>query len=266
MASTKLRLDQLVVRAGLAPSGERARALIAAGKVTVNGQIASKAGTQVSEQALVALRGEDLPFVSRGGLKLDGALESFGIDVAGLCALDVGQSTGGFTDCLLQRGARHVIGVDVGYGQLAWKLRQDPRVTCVERVNARAIRAEQLAAVAPPSCWPPELAVIDVSFISLRIVLPAVAAILGPTQPIIALIKPQFEASRERVGKGGVVREEQTRLDIIDKVLDWARAAAYTVEAGLDSSVAGPKGNVEYLALLKTPANIAPSSLAVTDE
>ncbi|MCC6749388.1 MAG: TlyA family RNA methyltransferase [Deltaproteobacteria bacterium] len=248
------RLDQRCVELGLTPSREQARALILAGQVLVDEQPVTKAGAAVSATAVVRLRGEALPYVSRGGLKLAAALDHFSLDVAGLVALDVGASTGGFTDCLLQRGARHVIAVDVGYGQLAWKLRQDPRVTCLERVNARHLEAEALrAALRDESAWPPELAVIDVSFISLTLVLPAVERVLGPDRPILALVKPQFEAGRGQVGKGGVVRDETVRQGAIRKVVDWAVAARYTVVGGLDSPWPGPSGNVEHLALFRTP-------------
>lgn len=250
----KLRLDLLCVERGIAESRERARALILAGQVLVDGQVQSKAGTAIAADAEIVLKGEPMPYVSRGGLKLAGALDRFDLVIEGLVVLDVGASTGGFTDCLLQRGARHAICVDVGYGQLAWKLRQDPRVTNVERQNARNVDAEALRSRAPQDAWPPELAVIDVSFISLTLVLPAVAAVLGGERPIVALLKPQFEAGRGELGKGGVVRDPEKRLAIIDRVLSWAREAGFEVVDGVDSEVAGPKGNVEYLVHLRTPA------------
>ena len=250
----KLRLDLLCVERGLAESRERARALILAGQVLVDGQVQSKAGTAVAAAAEIELKGQPMPYVSRGGLKLAGALDRFDLAIEGLVVLDVGASTGGFTDCLLQRGARHAICVDVGYGQLAWKLRQDPRVTNVERQNARKLDAEDLRGRAPDDAWPPELAVIDVSFISLTLVLPAISMVLGPGRPIVALLKPQFEAGRGELGKGGVVRDSEQRLAIIDKVLAWARAAGFEVVDGVDSEVAGPKGNVEYLVQLRTPS------------
>ncbi|MBW2733461.1 MAG: TlyA family RNA methyltransferase [Deltaproteobacteria bacterium] len=252
--SKKQRLDQLVVQRGLAESRQRAQALILAGKVLVNGEPSTKAGTQIPTDATLELKGGALKYVSRGGLKLEGALDHFALDVKGLLALDVGASTGGFTDCLLQRGAAHVIGVDVGYGQLAWKLRQDARVTCLERINARRLDPMQLQRALPdPSLWPPKLAVIDVSFISLTLVLPALVLVLPAATPVVTLIKPQFEAGRREVGKGGVVRDTESRQRAIDRVLDWARETAWSVVDGLDSSVPGPKGNVEYLALLRTP-------------
>jgi 23S rRNA (cytidine1920-2'-O)/16S rRNA (cytidine1409-2'-O)-methyltransferase len=255
----KERLDLLCVQAGLAESRERARALILAGQVLVEGQVSPKAGTRIPVEAKLELKGKPLPYVSRGGGKLAGALDHFSLDVTDRVAVDVGASTGGFTDCLLQRGAHHVICVDVGYGQLAWKLRQDRRVTNLERTNARHLSAEALRELVPldqlpAERWPATLAVIDVSFISLTKVLPAVATLLAPASPVVALVKPQFEAGRADLGKGGVVRDPERRLAAIDKVLDWARQAAYTVEDGVDSTVPGPKGNVEYLTLLKTPA------------
>ena len=253
MAVAKERLDLLVVQAGLAESRERARALILAGQILANGEAATKAGTRFPLTTTIELKGEPMPFVSRGGLKLQGALDHFEVDVTGVVALDIGASTGGFTDCLLQRGAKHVICVDVGYGQLAWKLRQDPRVTNLERVNARHLEAATLEEHVDSALLPPSFGVIDVSFISLTKVLPAITALLAPRSTILALVKPQFEASRQDLGKGGVVRDPERRQVAIDKVLDWARQAAYTVRGGVDSSVPGPKGNVEHLALLETP-------------
>jgi 23S rRNA (cytidine1920-2'-O)/16S rRNA (cytidine1409-2'-O)-methyltransferase len=249
----RVRLDLVCVERGLVPTRPRAQALILAGQVLVDGQVVTKAGVAVSAGSSVELRGADHPYVSRGGLKLQGALDAFALDVGGCVALDVGASTGGFTDCLLQRGARHVIAVDVGYGQLAWRLRQDPRVTCVERTNARRLDGAALAAVAGQAAWPPTLAVVDVSFISLTLVLPAVAALLGEGRPIVALIKPQFEAGRGDIGKGGVVRDPAARQRAIARVLDWARERRFVVEGEIDSPVAGPQGNVEHLALLRTP-------------
>ena len=251
----RVRLDRLLVEQGLAPTRQRAQALILAGQVLVEGEPVSKAGTPVAPTARLALRTEDHPYVSRGGLKLEAALASFPLVVEGRVCLDVGASTGGFTDCLLQRGARHVITVDVGYGQLAWKLRQDPRVTVVERCNARYLEPVALrAALRDPSAWPPELAVVDISFISLTLVLPAIAGVLGPARPVVALVKPQFEAGRGEVGKGGVVRDPEKRQAAIDRVLDWARRQGFEVEGEIDSPIAGPRGNLERLAVLRTPA------------
>jgi 23S rRNA (cytidine1920-2'-O)/16S rRNA (cytidine1409-2'-O)-methyltransferase len=248
----KTRLDRLCVARGLAPTRQRAQALILAGKVLVNDQVMTKAGTLVPEGANVRLKAADHPYVSRGGLKLEAALRTFALQVAGCVALDVGASTGGFTDCLLQHGARHVIAVDVGYGQLDWKLRQDGRVTCIERCNARTLETAGLRqAVDNPELWPVELCTIDVSFISLTLVLPAVSRMLGPERPIVALVKPQFEAERAHVGKGGVVRDPEKRKLAIDRVLCWAREHGYRIEGSIESPITGPKGNLEQLVLLR---------------
>jgi 23S rRNA (cytidine1920-2'-O)/16S rRNA (cytidine1409-2'-O)-methyltransferase len=281
----KVRLDRLCVEQGLAPTRQRAQALILAGKVLVNEQPVSKTGSMVSVDACLRLRQADHPYVSRGGLKLEAALDTFHLAVDGLLILDVGASTGGFTDCLLQRGAQHVIAVDVGYGQLAWKLRQDPRVTVVERVNARHLDSELLQQAlqkrlrsqdcpqrpgAPPSSpaeidakvetggaalvsWPPTMAVIDVSFISLTLVLPAMQLLLPGQRPIIALVKPQFEAERGHLGKGGVVKDPALRELAIQKVVNWAIEQGYRVAASMACPVPGPKGNIEQLVLLYTP-------------
>jgi 23S rRNA (cytidine1920-2'-O)/16S rRNA (cytidine1409-2'-O)-methyltransferase len=245
----KERLDKLVVDRGLAATRARAQSLILAGKVTVGGEVVTKAGQQVAEDAVVALREEDHPYVSRGALKLEKGLEAFAIDPAGLVALDIGASTGGFTDLLLRRGAARVYAIDVGYGQLAWPLRQDPRVIVLERQNVRAM---DLALVPEPA----DLAVIDVSFISLTLVLPRIVELLRPPagKPIIALVKPQFEVGRELVGKGGVVRDEEARRGAIDKVSSWARDRGFTVGDAVESPITGPAGNVEYLLLLRSPA------------
>jgi len=254
------RLDLLCVARGLAPSRSRAQALIAAGQVLVDDRVVAQAGTAVPLEAELRLRGEPLPFVSRGGLKLAAALDHFGVDCGDRLALDVGASTGGFTDCLLQRGARHVVAIDVGYGQLAWKLRQDPRVTVLERTNARQLTVELLQARLDPAAgWPPTLATVDVSFISLRLVLPAIVACLAAAAPIVALVKPQFEAGRGGVGHGGVVRDPATRARAIEGIAEWARANGLTVVGGLDAPIAGPKGNLEHLLLLLTPARDAPA-------
>jgi 23S rRNA (cytidine1920-2'-O)/16S rRNA (cytidine1409-2'-O)-methyltransferase len=245
------RLDKLLVDRGLAPSRERARALILAGKVEVTGQVAAKAGAMIDLAATVTLREEDHPYVSRGALKLEKGLDAFGIDPAGKVALDIGASTGGFTDLMLRRGARRVYAIDVGYGQLAWSLRTDARVVVLERTNVRAMDLS----LVPEPC---DLAVIDVSFISLTLVLPRIAQLLGPPpgKPIVALVKPQFEVGRDQVGKGGVVRDEAARARAIDKVRDWARAHGFEVRAEdvVESPITGPAGNVEYLLLLRTGA------------
>lgn len=248
------RLDKVVVDRGLAPTRARAQSLILAGKVTVDGEVVTKAGAAVAAGAVVALREDDHPYVSRGALKLVKGLDAFAVDPAGQVALDVGASTGGFTDVLLRRGAARVYAIDVGYGQLAWSLRQDPRVVVLERQNVRAM---DLALVPEPA----DLAVIDVSFISLTLVLPRVAALLRPPagKPILALVKPQFEVGREQVGKGGVVRDPDARRGAIDKVVAWAAAHGFGVGAVVESPITGPAGNVEYLLLLRSPA-VAPAA------
>lgn len=241
------RLDKLLVDRGLAASRERAAALVMAGSVLVNGQKAQKPGTQVDVEAEIALRAEDHPYVSRGALKLVKGLEAFAIDPRGMVALDIGASTGGFTDVLLRRDAQRVYAIDVGYGQIAWALRQDPRVVVIERENVRNM---DLALVPEPA----DLAVIDVSFISLTLVLPRVAELLRPPsgKPIIALVKPQFEVGREHVARGGVVRDEAARRGAVDKVRTWATANGFTAHEDVESPITGPAGNVEYLLLLRT--------------
>ncbi len=242
-APPKIRLDRCLAERGLSPSRERAQALVMAGLVDVNGVRADKPGRLVAADARVEVRGADHPFVSRGGVKLAGALDALGVDPVGLRCLDVGQSTGGFTDCLLARGAAHVIGVDVGYGQLDWKLRADPRVTVIERTNARSIAPEVVGD-------PVDLAVIDVSFISLRLVLPAVAACVKDGGRILAMVKPQFEVGRERVGAGGVVRDESARREAIDAVTAFGCDALGLVPVGeADSPIEGPSGNRETFVL-----------------
>jgi len=245
------RIDKLLVDRGLAPSRERARALILAGKVEVDGQVAAKAGSMIALDATIALREEDHPYVSRGALKLEKGLAAFGVDPAGMTALDIGASTGGFTDLLLRRGAKRVYAIDVGYGQLAWSLRTDARVVVLERTNVRGMDPS----LVPEPC---DLAVIDVSFISLTLVLPRIALLMQPPagKPIIALVKPQFEAGREHVGKGGVVRDEAARRGAVDKVKTWAREHGFGVGDDVESPITGPAGNVEYLLLLRTPAEL----------
>jgi 23S rRNA (cytidine1920-2'-O)/16S rRNA (cytidine1409-2'-O)-methyltransferase len=247
----KERLDQALVARGLAPSRERARALILAGKVLVDGQLTTKAGAPVAPGAAVTLREEDHPYVSRGALKLVKGLDAFGIDPKDKVALDIGASTGGFTDVLLRRGATRVYAIDVGYGQLAWSLRQDERVVVLERENVRSMDLDKVPE-------PADLAVIDVSFISLTKVLPRVAQLLRPPagKPVVALVKPQFEAGREHVGKGGVVRDPDARQLAIEKVQSWARAHGWGVGDAVESPITGPAGNVEYLLLLQTPDHV----------
>jgi 23S rRNA (cytidine1920-2'-O)/16S rRNA (cytidine1409-2'-O)-methyltransferase len=243
----KERLDKLLVDRGLVASRERARALVMSGAVLVRGQPETKPGTMLDPAVEIALREEDHPYVSRGALKLVKGLEAFAIDPAGMTCADIGASTGGFTDVLLKRGAAKVYAIDVGYGQLAWSLRSDPRVVVLERENVRNL---ELAKV-PDAC---DLAVIDVSFISLTLVLPKAAELLrGAGKPIIALVKPQFEVGREQVGKGGVVRDEAIRRSAVDKIRAWAAEHQLVAGADVESPITGPAGNVEYLLLLHTP-------------
>ncbi len=244
----KERLDKVLVDRMLVESRERARALIMAGQVVVDDHAAEKAGQMVHTDANIRLKGETLPFVSRGGLKLEKALEYFAVDVSNLVALDVGASTGGFTDCLLQRGARKVFAVDVGYGQLAWKLRQDDRVVNLEKTNIRYLEPEILDDV-------PDIAVIDVSFISLDKVLPNVTRLLKGGGKIVALIKPQFEVGRGEVGKGGVVRDEEKHRKVVDTVHSLAESLGLEVQGITESPILGPKGNREFLISLKKPAS-----------
>lgn len=240
----KERLDKLLVTRGLAASRERARALILAGQVVVDQHTLDKAGAQVALTADIRLKAEDLPYVSRGGLKLAGGLDAFDIPVAGRVALDVGASTGGFTDCLLQRGAQRVYAVDVGYGQLAWQLRQDARVINLERTNIRHLQPGQL----PER---PDLAVIDASFISLDKVLPPTLALLADRAELVALIKPQFEVGRGAVGKGGVVRDPEQHAEVVDRISALAADLGCAVLGVVQSSILGPKGNREFLIHLR---------------
>lgn len=242
MAKRSERLDLLLVTRGLAASRERARALILAGQVRVNGTQVSKAGTAVDPHADIALAQPDHPYVGRGGVKLAHALEVFHIDPAGALALDVGASTGGFTDLLLQRGAARVVALDVGHGQLDWRLRNDPRVTVIERVNARTLTRREL----PDETQAFDIITVDVSFISLTQVLPALAPLLGPDGRLIALVKPQFEAGRDEVGKGGIVRDETVQARVIEEVTGAANRLGL-VRAGLaESPITGAEGNREF--------------------
>ncbi|RLB55580.1 MAG: TlyA family rRNA (cytidine-2'-O)-methyltransferase [Deltaproteobacteria bacterium] len=236
----KMRADLLVVARGLAPSPERARALILAGRVFSGEARVDKAGSQLPDDAPLEVRGNDLPYVSRGGLKLEAALDAFSVDPAGLTVADFGASTGGFTDCVLQRGAVRVYAIDVGYGQLHNKLRQDDRVVVMERTNARHLTPDDLPDVV-------DLLVIDASFIGLDKLLPAAKGLLQPHGEIVALIKPQFEVGKGDVGEGGVVRDLEVRESAIVRVEDYARSLGFAVEGRIDCPVHGPKGNVEAL-------------------
>ena len=243
----KSRLDVLVTAAGLADSREQAKRLIMAGKILAAGQKVEKAGTMIDETAEITLAGEVMPFVSRGGFKLQKAIETFSLDLSGKNALDIGASTGGFTDCMLQHGAAHVVAVDVGYGQLAWKLRTDDRVTNLERKNIRFLRSDDVPYIA-------DFASVDVAFISLTKVLPTVCELLTDDGELVALIKPQFEAGKEFVGKKGVVRDAATHEAVIIRILDFV-ATIGLYSAGLTfSPIKGPNGNIEFLLWAKKRA------------
>lgn len=240
----KQRLDILLTEKNLVDSRARAKALIMAGKVLVNGQRVDKAGTLVASDAQLRLLGEEMPFVSRGGLKLRKALDTFGINLVGRMAMDVGASTGGFTDCMIQRGAKMVYAIDVGYGQLAWKLRTNLQVVNMERTNIRHVTREKFYYGLP------SFASIDVAFISLEKVLPTVFDVLCDAGEVVALIKPQFEAGREHVGKRGVVRDKKIHAAVIERVLASAAEIGFGVNGLTFSPIRGPEGNIEYLAHL----------------
>ena len=244
-----IRLDALLVERGLAASRERARALILAGEVRVNGHPAGKAGAAISPDAEVTLAVPDHPYVGRGGLKLAHALDTFAVRVDGRVGLDIGASTGGFTDVLLQRGAPRVVALDVGHNQIDWKLRSDPRVIVLERVNARHLVPDQL----PPDLRTFDVVTIDVSFISLRHILPVVPPLLNPGADVIALVKPQFEAGRTEVGKGGIVRDEGVRARVVEDITRAADALGLSRVGLIDSPIAGMEGNKEFLMHLRLP-------------
>lgn len=237
------RLDRLLVGLGLVASRKEGQGRILAGEVLVNDRLFTKAGSLVDSDAVIRLKGKPLPYVSRGGTKLEKALKEFRIAVEDRIVLDVGASTGGFTDCLLSYGACRVYAVDVGYGQLDWKLRKDPRVLVFERRNIRYFKAEELP-------QPPQLATIDVSFISLRLVLPQVKRLLAPRGEILALIKPQFEVGKGKVGKGGVVRRHDEHLRVIEEIKKAAEAMKLKVDGVTESPLLGPKGNREFFIYL----------------
>jgi 23S rRNA (cytidine1920-2'-O)/16S rRNA (cytidine1409-2'-O)-methyltransferase len=238
------RLDVEMARRGLAESREAAQRLIMAGRVRVNSRPANKADVRVSPESEIAIVGSDPEYASRGALKLLAAIDHFSIEVAGRHALDVGASTGGFTDVLLKRGAAHVVALDVGYGQLAERLRIDPRVTVMDRTNIRLVRPGDLP-------FQPDLVTIDTSFISLRIVLPAVLALVAPNVDIVALVKPQFEVGKGKVGKGGIVRDQALRHEALHGILDFARDAGVEIVGSIDSPIEGAKGNREFLVAMK---------------
>ncbi len=240
----KERLDVLLVKQGLAPSREKAKAMIMEGHVYVNDQKEDKAGAMFAPQAQIEVRGRTLKYVSRGGLKLEKAVEQFAISLQDKICIDIGASTGGFTDCMLQNGARKVYAVDVGYGQLAWQLRQDARVVCMEKTNIRYVTPREIADAA-------DFASADVSFISLTKVLGPAKELLKEEGEMVCLIKPQFEAGREKVGKKGVVRDPQVHLEVIEKITAFARENGFAVLHLDFSPVRGPEGNIEYLLHLK---------------
>ncbi len=240
----KERLDVLLVARSFASSREKAKALIMEGNVFVDGQREDKAGAMFSEEVSIEVRGGGLPYVSRGGRKLEKALDTFGMDVNGLFCMDVGASTGGFTDCMLQRGAAKVYAVDVGYGQFAWKLRQDDRVVCMEKTNIRYVTPEDIPDVL-------DFATVDVSFISLTKVLVPIRALLADGARMVCLIKPQFEAGREKVGKKGVVRDPAVQRDVIGSICTFARENGFQPLQLTYSPIKGPEGNIEYLLFLQ---------------
>lgn len=240
----KRRLDLAVLENGLAPSRQRAQSLIMAGKILVNQYPIDKPGALISDSDIISRKGADIPYVSRGGLKLEAALQNFKLEVKDKICMDVGASTGGFTDCLLQHGARRVYAVDVGYGQMAWQLRQDPHVVVIERTNIRHMPFETVGE-------PVHLITIDVSFISLKIAIPAVLKFLHQNADLIALIKPQFEVGKGKVGKGGVVRNPALHEEVVKNLTDFFTGSGLLVKAVIESPIRGPKGNKEYLMWLK---------------
>ena len=240
----KLRLDVALTQRGLAESRQKAQALIMAGEVYVNGQKETKAGAPVKEEDALEVRGKALPYVSRGGLKLEKAMQGWPIDLKGAVCADSGASTGGFTDCMLQNGARLVYAVDVGYNQLDWRLRTHPQVVCMERTNARYLTAEQIPE-------PLDFFSVDVSFISLSLILPALRPLIREGGQAVCLVKPQFEAGKEKVGKHGVVRDPAVHLEVLERFLDHAAQSDFTVKDITFSPIKGPEGNIEYLGYLQ---------------
>lgn len=261
MENKKERLDIRMTELALSPSREKARSQIMAGLVYVDGIKTDKPGTKVSEDALIVLKGNAIPYVSRGGLKLEKAVSTFEIDLEQVVALDIGASTGGFTDCMLKNGAKKVYAIDVGYGQLAWSLRTDSRVVCMERTNVRYVTPDTIGE-------PADFASIDVSFISLKKVLPAVINLMSDNGRLVCLIKPQFEAGREKVGKKGVVREKSVHIEVIQDIIDFCRNEVMLTILGLTfSPIKGPEGNIEYLIYLSKNNNDKPvSEIAISAE
>lgn len=254
-----IRLDTRLVELGLAPSREKARALVMAGAVMLDGKRLDKPGMNVPEDAQLEVKTDPIPFVSRGGLKIQKAIDVFRLDLTDRVAIDVGASTGGFTDCMLQHGARRVYALDVGYGQLDWKLRNDPRVVVMERTNARNMQPDWFDIQA-------DFAAMDVAFISIRLILPALYTCLPCGAQVVALIKPQFEAGRGKVGKNGVVRDAQTHIEVCTQLTAFAANNGYHVR-GIDvSPIKGPKGNVEFLALLERGSDMVCENLPDFEE
>ncbi len=256
----KKRLDVLLTEQGYADSRAKAQAIIMSGLVYVNGQKADKPGMSFEETVPLEVRGATCPYVSRGGLKLEKALRDFGVDPTGFVCSDSGASTGGFTDCLLQQGAKKVFAIDVGYGQLDWKIRSDPRVIVMERTNVRYVTPEDLGE-------PLDLSVVDVSFISLRIVLPVIKTFLKHTGQVLCLIKPQFEAGKEKVGKKGVVRDPEVHREVLDDFVALTQEIGFTILGMTFSPVKGPEGNIEFLAhlTLDDKAGIIPDTAGIVD-
>lgn len=257
----KKRLDVLLTEQMLADSRTKAQAIIMSGQVYVNGQKADKPGVSYDESVQIEVRGAVCPYVSRGGLKLEKALRDFGVNPQGFVCSDSGASTGGFTDCLLQQGASKVFAIDVGYGELDWKIRSDPRVVVMERTNIRYVTPEQLGE-------PLDLSVIDVSFISLKIVLPTIKTLLKPTGQVLCLIKPQFEAGKDKVGKKGVVREKSTHKEVLDNFVALANELDFKIMGLTFSPVKGPAGNIEFLAHLSldAPSGLQPDTAQVVEQ
>ena len=254
----KKRLDMMLVERALAPSREKAKAYIMAGQVYVDGQKEDKAGSMFTETVKVEVRGNTLPYVSRGGLKLEKAMNEFDVSLEGKVCMDVGASTGGFTDCMLQNGGVKVYSIDVGYGQLDWKLRNDPRVVCMEKTNIRYVVPEDIQEK-------PAFSSIDVSFISLTKILIPARNLLKTGGQMVCLIKPQFEAGRGKVGKNGVVREPQIHEEVIRKIIDYADSIGFEVLHLEYSPIKGPEGNIEYLLHIRKPEEISEEKLALTE-
>lgn len=240
MSGKKERLDTLLVEKGIFTSRERAKTSIMAGKIFVDGQRVDKAGEKVSVDAEIIFKGQEIPYVSRGGLKLEKAMKEFGISLKNKTCMDIGASTGGFTDCMLQNGAKKVFSIDVGYGQFAWKLRTDPRVVCMERTNIRYVTPDDIGELT-------DFASIDVSFISLKKIMPATINLLSDKGEVVALIKPQFEAGKEKVGKKGVVRDINVHNEVVKSIVDYLLSQGLNILSLSYSPIKGPEGNIEYL-------------------